>query len=256
LAVVEQAGRPKRLGPAGGAGGASLRAWCRRTIPAPQGWAARWDGVMEDDDLDLEEVGRLLREAVRKSRGYATWWEYAPKRSLEEHGAAQTLLRYLARESMSGKLILPDRDPPDLVLEREDGGRIGIEVTELVDEAVVERFRYLSKNRDRQPTPGLAFGESAEWPEERISDKLDEILFKKDRKLLNIRQNFDAIVLAITTDEPEIDEPKASRVISAYQGSADSIDRAFLMLGYDPRADKEIFPDGCPIFEISLQKSA
>jgi hypothetical protein len=88
----------------------------------------------------------LIREASAKSRGYAEYWEWRIDRSLTEEHAAHVLANFLTQKSElpRGTVALFRPDPPDVLLTGEDGSRIGIEVTELVDGKMAEHHRHLS----------------------------------------------------------------------------------------------------------------
>ena len=80
-----------------------------------------------------------MKDDIKRSRGYATWWEWARFRRLERSrrlGARPFPVR-------RGRRRCPDLsrpDPPDVVLPV-DGRRIGIEVTEIIDPKAVETAR-------------------------------------------------------------------------------------------------------------------
>ena len=53
------------------------------------------DPISEEPEWD--EIAAILREARAKSRGYATYWEWGPDRSLAEVGVAKALADYLTQ---------------------------------------------------------------------------------------------------------------------------------------------------------------
>lgn len=198
-----------------------------------------------DDEHDY------LLEAVRKSRGYATFYEWPLDKSLEEYGVGETLLRFLFGKNIPGRLLPVKNDPPDLLLEFEDGRRVGIEVTEMVCGQAAAQARYLKENDVRDSVTGLPQGAWTWWSPEKIAKRLTDDIAKKDGKLMSVRDRFDEIILAIHTDEPDIDWRKAEQVLKTYRATTNAIARAFLLMGYDPSA-KSLFPDGYPVFEIAL----
>lgn len=195
-----------------------------------------------------------MNQAIEDSRGHAAFWEYPPARRLAELGPVEELVRYLHGDDSVKFLQFWDADPPDLKLHMPDGTRTGIEVTELVDAKAVERARHLRKQRGPQARVGQILADALwpDWSDERLDSALRGIIRKKNGKLQAARANFDQVLLAIMTDEPDIDMAKAARVAACLKASAPNIDRAFLILSYDPSADRVAFPSGYPIFEIEL----
>lgn len=207
----------------------------------------------EPYDPDWDSISAAMKDAIKKSRGYASWWEYAPVPRLSEHHAASVLTRFLFGEDTVDALVFPDQDPPDVVLPLA-GRRIGIEVTEIIDPKAVKTARFLKKNRAGW-TPKeavLAGWPWAEWSDDQLRDSLLKAASTKDRKLAPVAAGYDEIYLAMITDEPDIDFNQAARVIAALEATTTSIDRAFLLLGYNPGVDKGMYPDGCPVFELRL----
>jgi len=101
------------------------------------------EAPFDADNEDWAETVRSIREARRRSRGYAEYWEWVPDRSRAELDAARVLHKFLvaAGEMVSGSLTVLRPDPPDVLLETVDGRRVGIEVTELLDPDAVKRER-------------------------------------------------------------------------------------------------------------------
>lgn len=97
-----------------------------------------------DEDPDWEKIVAEMREARSMSRGYASNWEWAPDRQLAEAGVVQALADYLiGAEGASWTSIIPNSDdPPDTLLSSTVGRKIGVEVTEIVDEKMVKWHRH------------------------------------------------------------------------------------------------------------------
>src|SRR5690348_18432246 len=131
-----------------------------------------------DGDLpDMDEVGRIIREAVSKSRGYATYWEWAPNRSSAEVGVAKVLSEYLAHsEGSRWASVSPVADdPPDALLLSTSNHRVGVEVTEIVDDATVARHRHRKKNGVAQPY------DWADWTLEELTSSIVRAIERKDK---------------------------------------------------------------------------
>src|SRR2546425_10336973 len=92
------------------------------------------------------EVAQLMREALRRSRGHASFFEWAPNRDLEEWGVATHFRESLEHrgELLFDRIISRGRgnDPPDCEAVGPDGKPIAIEVTELVDPAAIIAYKH------------------------------------------------------------------------------------------------------------------
>ena len=55
--------------------------------------------------------------------------------------------------------------------------------------------------------------------------------------------------------ERKIDSRLAAAVAGRIHSDTRYIDRAFIILSYEPNADELIFPDRCPIFELEIKQS-
>jgi hypothetical protein len=203
----------------------------------------------DPDDEEWTEGVRLIREARRKSRGYAEYWEWSIDRSRVELHAACLLRNFLvaAGEKASGALTPVRPDPPDVLLETVDGRRTGIEVTELVDPVAVERHHY---RKERGEPPVLDF---AKWTQTTIAEALSRMIGGKDYKLRNASDRFDELLLAIITDDPAIDEWLARAAVSQCRPTVQHIDRAFLVMSYHPQNDKSEYPDGCLVLPVEVR---
>ena len=202
------------------------------------------------DEASSCEIIRLMRLAREKSRDYAPYWEWPPDRRRVELQAAQVLREFLVRrgELVSGQLSQVSNDPPDVLLISSDGLRIGIEVTELVDSDAIERNVY----RKQHGLPNTY--DWSEWDEPRLKNNLTRIINLKEHKLTKVTPHYDDLFLAIITDEPIINELLASRVVEQCNLASFSISRAFFLLGYHPLTDTSLYPDGCAVFEVPLNK--
>src|SRR5690242_7534059 len=91
----------------------------------------------EDQD-DREEIARLLRRAVEKQRGIADFFDY-PDRDVKETAIAADAFAAagLPIENLTSR---GKNDPPDCQAMLR-GRRVGIELTELVDQAAIEEFK-------------------------------------------------------------------------------------------------------------------
>lgn len=203
----------------------------------------------EDEEPDWDQVVAIMREARAKSRGYASYWEWAPNRSLAEIGVARALAEYLTHsEERTWASVSPIiNDPPDVLLLCTSGERLGIEVTELVDADAIKRHRH------RKMTDTAEAYDWADWTIERLTSSIVEAVERKDRKLASRAGQYDELIVAIATDEPLISLELARQAIQNSAPSVHTVHRAFLLLSYNPAADKVTFPEGIPVFPIRLQ---
>ncbi|WP_435417442.1 hypothetical protein WAB17_11260 [Parerythrobacter aurantius] len=197
-----------------------------------------------DDDEDL---ARQLQAAIEGSRGYASYWEWAPDRQQQELGVAEALAKYLSfSENAAIEYLSPvESDPPDAVMRLADQRLIGIEVTELVDAKTAEGARYAKSN-------GGGHVPWASWDSTRLANDLKKRIMDKDAKLAACRDQYDEMMLAIATDEPLITLEIASSAFISLQIEAKNIDRAFLLLSYHPDYNIPEFPGGIPVLEIGI----
>lgn len=204
--------------------------------------------AFDPDDRDWSEVVRSMREARAKSRGYADYWEWAIEPRRAEEQAAQVLRNFLTRsgEQASGPLSRVMRDPPDVLLTVADGRRLGIEVTELVNSEAVKRHRHHKEHGE-----AITY-DWADWTPASMVEELSKLIVRKDRKLAKAAEAYDELLLAIITAEPLIDEQLAQEAVALWRPVVERIDRAFLLLSYQPGADEDRYPDGCPVLPIPL----
>jgi hypothetical protein len=104
---------------------------------------------MDDDS----EIARRLRMATAATRRYASFFQWrSGDQETEEIGVVESLMESMAMCSAETLIALKSRgtgnDPPDCEAVTPDGRRVGIEVTELVDEAAIKegikRQRYFA----------------------------------------------------------------------------------------------------------------
>ena len=201
-------------------------------------------GMATDEDA---EILRLMREAIHKSRGYASYWEWKLDKQQPELHAARVLSRFLFRDQ-DYSVSSVTNDPPDAVVQL-GTRRYGIEVMEIVDQKAVER----ASKRKKQGLP--VEYDWANWNSDRLYEALEQGLVTKARKLAVHAQNYDELLLAFVTDESMIDFRLAAAVAGRIHSDTRYINRAFVILSYDPNADELVFPDQCPIFELEIKQS-
>lgn len=203
---------------------------------------------LQDEHPDWDTIVGIMREARAKSRGYATYWEWAPDRSLAEVGVAKALAEYLEHaEGRSWESVqrVP-HDPPDVLLISTSGERVGVEVTELVDPATVERHRHRKKIGANHSY------DWANWSEDTLAKSLVNAVERKDEKLAARTKDYDELILALATDEPMITLTLAEQALRKVSVSVEHLHRAYFILSYHPSADLNIFPEGVPVLPVTL----
>jgi hypothetical protein len=165
----------------------------------------------------------MIREAAPKEKGYASFRDW-PDKSVKERAVVGDLLCAIkAEEGQHGLLTLNvnETDPPDCIGIGLHGERVGFEVTELVDQATVERNLQ-------------GRSEWKEWGQQEFLAKLQSILNEKDRKQLRGRP-YDKFVVVVHTDEPLLPHSECASMLNGHRfGPYQQINEAFLLFSYEP----------------------
>lgn len=191
-----------------------------------------------------KEILAEMRAARAKARGYADFFGWATDRDIEEWGVVTALAESLekAGESFFSNLKRRGRpnDPPDCEAISSAGARIAIEVTELVDGEAIRAFKL-----------GRVNG-WADWGKEKLISVLAESVSKKDDRFPHLKEPpYDGgYIVVVHTDEPMLSRVAVGEFLSDHRFEKPSyVDRAFLVLSYDP--DPAIA--GCPYFELAFK---
>lgn len=173
-------------------------------------------------------------------RGYSDFFTWPVDRQLEEWAIAEALKESLEKSNAAffNSLIARGRgnDPPDCEALLLGGGKLGIEVTELVDPKAILAF----KNGDTL--------QQAEWDETKLVDALSQRLKVKDIAIANVKGGpYDLYVLLIHTDEPMLDYDYLNPLLSGVKFPAcQLINRAFLLMSFDKKYQS------CPYIELTF----
>ncbi len=168
------------------------------------------------------QLAQLLREAISKKRTYAGFWSW-PDREVAELDVARDLLESIARESGNDPWKVRSRgagnDPPDCEAVDEHGKRVGIEVTELVDQQ-------------------HAGGEStnwSEWDEVKTRAYVGERLARKDDPSKVKGGPYQHYYVILFTDEPMVPARRLRDLLQHVTfGPFRLIDRAWVLASYEP----------------------
>lgn len=187
----------------------------------------------EDQD-DLEEVARLLKRAVDKQRGLADFFDY-PDRDVKEQGIAADAFAAagLPVEKLTSR---GNEDPPDCeaILY---GRRVGIELTELVDQEAIEKFKKTKFAYDW-----------AEWTRDEFIGRLRQCIERKDSVASVKGGPYDDYYLIIYSDEWTVASQNIEEELRGMSFPTRLITHALLLLSYDPRTKSY------PVFQLPVAK--
>ena len=173
---------------------------------------------------ELDWMG--LAGAEDNHRPHAGHFSWETDRAVEERGVLSELVEALEKR---GELFFsnprhrrPGNDPPDCEADDGAGGRVGIEVTELVDPDSIKAARA---------------GEDYDWRDWRIGliPALDDILRKKDAPTKLKGGPYSEYVLVIYTDEPWLELEHTRRLLANHVFPVTTlITKAYLLVSYEP----------------------
>lgn len=190
---------------------------------------------------NVDEISSSIVESLRRNdrlrRKHASFWNFH-KKSSKELGLFSEIFKNFESDYGS-KVIgwgLCEKDPPDVFADLVDGRKIGVEITELVNEAAIDAQ---IKNLILYPKELLSFGY------DRACEEIRRIVEEKEEKLSLVLPSYDELVLLIHTDEfllkPEQFQPtvatqsfKAGRVFQT----------VYLLFSYEPDKGK------CPLIKL------
>ena len=138
-----------------------------------------------------------------------------------------------------------------MLLSTPGGRKIGIEVTELIDEKAMRAFaRQKSASSIRDDFGGGP--PWVDWSVEKITNGVLKAIAAKDQKLAKVAGDYNELFVAIVTDESGVYEEIARKAASLCNTAVSVVTRAFLILSYHPQADTNLYPDGCVVLPIKL----
>jgi len=183
---------------------------------------------MNDDD-DFEQL------VLNNQREWNSFWFWRDKPVGE---------RAIARDILEGVGVLVDglksldQDPPDCEATL-DGQLSGIEVTELVHRATLERSIKAVRQRSRGEEPQKPEAYFV-WGRDDLIAALQAILVAKNSAKL--RRSYERYVLVIHTDEMFLDSSNVERFLKGARFKSSLITHAFLGLAYEPCKGYPVFP--------------
>lgn len=175
------------------------------------------------------EIGSALREAIRKSRGYADFFGWGRNRDLEELGVLTSLAESMQADGalFFGNIRARGRgsDPPDLEALDSEDRRVAFEITELVDGEAIKAYKA-----------GRTY-DWADWPQAKFISTIHSLLQSKNDKYYKLKDQPypGGYVVVIFTDEPELQYPKVKTYLQGQRFlGIGKVSRAFLVLSYNP----------------------
>lgn len=184
------------------------------------------------DEKTSTYINSLIKQSIKKNRGYASYFEW-PDKDQKEVGVTLCLFESLEKntgELYSGLFARGEgNDPPDCEAKNNIGEKIGIEVTELVDENGIKN--HISGNTY----------DWAEWNKEKLLNKIQERILAKDKPNKVKGGPYSKYILLIHTDEPDLPYKKAKELLKGTKFlPLQVIDEIFLLFSYD--TDHEACP--------------
>ena len=190
---------------------------------------------------DWKEIAQLIREAAKKNRGYAGFFDW-PDRDHKELGVALQLFQSLeAREGLQHREVRSrgaGNDPPDCEARDATGNLIGIEVTELVDSDAIKRYKA-----------GHRWG-WADWTQSKFGEYLAGRIDAKDAPAEIKGGPYSEYWLLIHCDEPALSLTEVRKYMAGVGPFRTKIiTSGFLLLSYYPN-------EGYPYIRLPVERAA
>jgi hypothetical protein len=191
-------------------------------------------------DSPPNDLGAALRANAREANTFWFWRD----RTIGEPGAALEILTQ-AGVDVVGLVSRNPNDPPDCEATL-DGHFSGVEVTELVDQATLERSIRAARDREagKEPSQPEAF---LFWDRDSLLTELQALIDRKDRKTQK-GGPYERYALVVPTDETFLDRDTTRRFLEGATFQSQLITDVFLGLSYH---------DGCcPVFHFAASQRA
>lgn len=178
-------------------------------------------------ESELRELIKLSLEKLKKlKRNHANFFDWYDKPGKELGITNDFIVQVEKLENITFTNYELGDDPPDIVLERDDGTRVGMEITELVNQEVIE------KDIKKDPTYVEGY---LSWDREKTIRNISLIIRKKDVLCERAVNKYEEIILLIHTDEPRLD----SETLKSYIRDVDwpatkSVKKVYILIAYEP----------------------
>lgn len=173
--------------------------------------------------IDHYRIKRRIQELARVGRKYAPFFDwFKNEKEIKEIGIARILLENIEMNEKPpfNNLKISPKDPPDVLAETEGGARIGIEVSELVDEEVVRKWE-----RDEEV---FKF-----WQNHEVIESIQGIINRKDAKKFH-GGPYEKIYILIYTADPLLEYEKFEKIISEHVFDRNNqIDGGYILFSYN-----------------------
>ena len=179
--------------------------------------------MADQDPVDWAKLADETKANVRPHAGYFSW---ETNRGVAEEGVLSEFERCLKQQNA---LFFSDarhrganNDPPDCEAEDNAGGRVAIEITELVDAASIKAARI---------------GTHLDWTNWKpiLVTEIEKIIQRKDKPSILKGGPYAQYVLVIHTDEPWLIVEDARQLLADHTFPPTGlITRAYLLMSYDP----------------------
>ena len=170
----------------------------------------------------MNDIDRI-QEFIRIQRKYASFFEwYNREKSIKEKGVVESLLESLSRQSATSyqNIRASTNDPPDILAETLDGGLVGFEVRELVDQEVIE-LNEKGKEVYRN------------WTTSEVIHELQKIIKEKDIKSY-LGGPYEKLILVIPTAEPVLTPLQLKPFLDIHVfDETNKLQEAYLLFQYD-----------------------
>lgn len=178
------------------------------------------------------DVLSSLMNAIRRSRGYATFFEW-PDRGMKELGVVASLLESMrkAHDLRYRDAQISSEDPPDVIASTSAGGQIGFEVTEIVSEEAIQRRKA---------------GEDvyADWTDDEFLAELGRRIGEKDLKQFAGGPYSERLLLVFTDELTVSHEAVGTKLASMRFPAPRVFTGGYLLFSYQPGLDR------CPYYPI------
>ncbi|MEI6161972.1 MAG: hypothetical protein WCP77_19210 [Roseococcus sp.] len=214
---------------------------------------------MPDDEI-ARDLRRYATELVSGPpiKGLPRTRHFSGDREHEEQEVAQLIIKHLGYSITAMKSEPGGAGTiPDIEFIRSNGKRIGIEVTELVDQeqrqrrilrrkeehrlGLTQQEAFLEEMKGKNPTPGHESRlNTVYWDISKTRDEIIKLITKKDQKFKENHQKcanfdqYDELVLAIFAGE-EVDLKTITRLQSEWDAFSRHFHRVFVVLDYLPQ---------------------
>jgi hypothetical protein len=182
-----------------------------------------------------------LARAVASQRGYADFF-YWPEKRIMQLGVLESFVSSVASLGLpltESRLVDPNADPPDALAVLSGSHRVALELTEFVDQSLIERAK-----RTNQP-------QWRAWSQSEFARHLEVRVSRKDQPL---RPHFSACEqswLVIYIDEPSLTPSLLAQYLANGPPTpVRHLNRCFMLVSYDPASG------ACPVLEVPLGRAA